>query len=266
MPLHLKTGDGDLPPITEPVLLTRCACISHEKYRPALLSFPFHTKLCCTEMHDGMFLTSLVWSLWTSPSRTLGIVLVSLGLIFNYDLTYEFCDNIRKTVWNSLRLIPDRNMPMTECVWPVIWWLPNPWVKEKAGLAAQIWVCHTGPRGCRIQQAELRMLWVQCTFSLFFFVLVNWYLVDGAKPVSLSESHTYAYTLIHLLQADLISYTQFPVERTPDTHTHTYTWNPPSPSQYVLCPSCLLSHFCNICVYSSILIKSNKREHLFVCS
>ncbi len=27
------------------------------------------------------------------------------------------------------------------------WWLPNPWVKEKAGLPAQIWVCHTGPRG-----------------------------------------------------------------------------------------------------------------------
>ncbi len=23
--LHLKTGDGDLPPITEPALLTRCA-------------------------------------------------------------------------------------------------------------------------------------------------------------------------------------------------------------------------------------------------
>ncbi len=25
LPLHLKTGDGDLPPITEPALLTRCA-------------------------------------------------------------------------------------------------------------------------------------------------------------------------------------------------------------------------------------------------
>ncbi len=33
MPLHLKTGDGDLPLIKE---LTRCACISHEIYRPAL--------------------------------------------------------------------------------------------------------------------------------------------------------------------------------------------------------------------------------------
>ncbi len=36
MPLHLKTGDGDLPLIKEPALLTRCACISHEIYRPAL--------------------------------------------------------------------------------------------------------------------------------------------------------------------------------------------------------------------------------------
>ncbi len=26
LPLHLKTGDGDLPPITEPALLMRCAC------------------------------------------------------------------------------------------------------------------------------------------------------------------------------------------------------------------------------------------------
>ncbi len=38
MPLHLKTGDGDLPLIKEPALLTRCACISHEIYRPALVS------------------------------------------------------------------------------------------------------------------------------------------------------------------------------------------------------------------------------------
>ncbi len=37
MPLHLKTGDGDLPLIKEPALLTRCACISHEIYRPALI-------------------------------------------------------------------------------------------------------------------------------------------------------------------------------------------------------------------------------------
>ncbi len=36
MPLHLKTGDGDLLLIKEPALLTRCACISHEIYRPAL--------------------------------------------------------------------------------------------------------------------------------------------------------------------------------------------------------------------------------------
>ncbi len=37
MPLHPKAGDGDLVPITEPALLTRRACISHEIYHPALV-------------------------------------------------------------------------------------------------------------------------------------------------------------------------------------------------------------------------------------
>ncbi len=36
MPLHLKAGDGDLPLIMEPALLTRCAGQSHAIYFPAL--------------------------------------------------------------------------------------------------------------------------------------------------------------------------------------------------------------------------------------
>ncbi len=39
MQLHLKTGDGDLALIKEPALLTRCACISHEIYRPSLTGY-----------------------------------------------------------------------------------------------------------------------------------------------------------------------------------------------------------------------------------
>ncbi len=35
MPLHLKTGDGDLLIITEPSLLMRCAWQSHAIYRAA---------------------------------------------------------------------------------------------------------------------------------------------------------------------------------------------------------------------------------------
>ncbi len=41
MLLHLKAGDGDLPLIMEPALLTRCACISYEIYHSALVSDVF---------------------------------------------------------------------------------------------------------------------------------------------------------------------------------------------------------------------------------
>lgn len=51
------------------------------------------------------------------PAGRLGLYwFLLVSFLFNYDLTYELCNDIRKTVWNSLRLIPDRNMPMTECV------------------------------------------------------------------------------------------------------------------------------------------------------
>lgn len=84
-----------------------CYCHSHS------------SQSCCTEMHDGMFLTSLGLCGPISAGRLaeLGLYWFLLVLfLFSYDLTYKLCDNIRTTVWNSLRMIPDRNMPMTECV------------------------------------------------------------------------------------------------------------------------------------------------------
>ncbi len=87
MPLHLKTGDGDLPLIKEPALLTRCACISHEIYRPALLArvswinpLPCCSNSVCTPL--GLLLVYLdylsalaCWILFTDrrPTLALGI-------------------------------------------------------------------------------------------------------------------------------------------------------------------------------------------------
>ncbi len=55
MPLHLKTGDGDLALIKEPALLTRCACISHAIYRPSLGYAHIAILFCVQDMNDAHF-------------------------------------------------------------------------------------------------------------------------------------------------------------------------------------------------------------------
>lgn len=219
-------------------------------------------------MHDGMLLTSLVWSLWTNPSRTVGIALVSLVFVLtmiwpmNYVTTSTKQFGIRSG-WSLTGIcqwlnVSDLSLVTAQSVSQFV----------STDLGVPHWTERVQDTAGRAEDAVSSITYFFPSPFLIFMLFSWWvnYLVNMVPSPYPSLNLIHTHTFYRPISYHVPSFRWNALQ----THSHntcTRTWNPPLPSQYVLCPSlCLLSHFCNICVYSSILIKSNKREHSFACS
>lgn len=107
---------------------------------------------CCTEMHDGMLLhLTIVISLDQSQQDgwdCIGFVFCLTMIWPTNDVTTTVKQFGIRSGWSLTGIRQWLNVSDLSLVT----------AQSVSQLAAQIWVCHTGLRGCRIQQAELRML------------------------------------------------------------------------------------------------------------